>query len=186
MRLFYFLVLLVATPALWAQENVESQKGAFTIQVENNVISSFKVLQFNGFSFTELANVPVVEGVARVEVELDNVKFFYIGTDTRNMKPMILAPGVEENMQLSQKSFKALRYDRNSLNGQYALATKNLRDINKKRQGMVQKWHTVKSDPVKVESINQIFSRIAADEKELRDSFATKNSFFGSCYDLMT
>lgn len=186
MRLFYFLILLVATPALWAQENVETQKGAFTIKVENNVIPSFKVLQFNGFSFTELANVPVVDGMARVEVELNTTKFFYVGTDARNMKPIILAPGVEENMMLNQKSFKALRFDRNGLNGQYATATKNLRDINKKRQTMVQKWHAVKSDPAKVGSINQIFSRIAADEKELRDSFAMQNPFFGNCYDLMT
>ena len=186
MRFLNLLFLIIMATGLNAQEAAEKTKAALTIKFENSPIKSFKVMQFNGFSFDQLAEVPVVDSMARVEVELSTVRFFYVGTDTRNMKPIILEPGSEENMLLAQQSFRALRFDRNSLNGQYAVATKALRDINKKRGNMVKKWHSVRTDEEKVKSLAQIFERIAADEKELRDSFATINPFFGSCYDIMT
>ena len=186
MRLFSFLFVLISSTVLVAQDTAEKSMAALTIKFENSAVQSFKVMQFNGFSFEELANVPVVDSMARVEVELSSVRFFYVGTDTRNMKPVILEPGSDENMLLTQQSFRALRFDRNSLNGQYTIATKALRDINKKRDNMVKKWHSVRSNPEQAESIGQIFERIAVDEKELRDSFATIKPFFGSCYDIMT
>ena len=186
MRLLNLLFILIISNGLMAQDTAEKAKGTLAIKFENSAIKSMRVMQFNGFSFENLADVPVVDSMARIEIELSSTRFFYVGTDTRNMKPIILAPGADENMLLTQQNFRALRFDRNSLNGEYAVATKALRDINKKRDNLVKKWHTVKNQPAQVMSINQIFERIAADEKELRDSFATINPFLGSCYDLMT
>lgn len=186
MRFLNLLFLFIMATGLSAQDSAEKSKGVLNIKFENSAVKSFKVMQFNGFSFDQLAEVPVVDSMARLEVELSSVRYFYVGTDNRNMKPVILAPGAEENMLLTQQSFRALRFNNKSLNGQYAIATKALRDINKKRANMVKKWHTVRTDEEKVKSISQIFERIAADEKELRDSFATINPFFGACYDIMT
>ena len=56
-----------------AQEAAEKTKAALTIKFENSPIKSFKVMQFNGFSFDQLAEVPVVDSMARVEVELSTV-----------------------------------------------------------------------------------------------------------------
>ncbi len=186
MRLLQLFIFSLLSASLLAQADDAVSKAAFTIRFETDAVKGFKVMQFNGFNFEELAAVPVMDSFARVEVELNSVRFFYVGTNTRDMKPIVLKPGIEERFLLNQKSFRALRYDVSSFNGQYAAATKDLRAINKKRNSMVQKWHGVRTDASKVASIEEIFQRIEEDEKMLRDSFAAIDPFYGVCYDLMT
>lgn len=174
-RSILWISLLLITANLSAQDKTVTLR----CELSNCVEDVLTLYQFRGGAFVPVQQSNQGEDTAfEFKVEASAPRFYYAGTNTKNMIPLIL--GTEEKVVLKGPcgSIRGARFTASKLNNDYARLKNELNQLRKESSNLVRKHG--RAFGADKEAIEAQMKTVDDKKLALLDSLKTTNDFFAS------
>ncbi len=134
--------------------------------------------EFNGVGFRQVQNVPIAEGKAVFIMPVSSPKFYYVGTNENNLKPLILGSEEEVKFSASCLQLRNGQFISSSLNSQYEQLREKINQLRASSNQLAQQYRAASGDATKMADMEEQMKKIDDRKLRLLDSLKNVNPYF--------
>ncbi len=141
---------------------------------------------FNGFSFEQEQRLPISGDTLELEMDLPEVRFYYVGTGANNLKPVILGFDEEVVMEGNCARMRYARFPEGGVNADYEKLKADLNRLRAAHSRLVQEYNQVQRDSAAVQDVVERMAMIDRQKLNLLERMEKENPYFAEIVRLNT
>jgi len=158
-----------------ADKNVRLEVTLNNCQGRDSLLYLF---EFNGLGFRQVRTVSIAENKAVFEMPASNPRFYYIGTNENNVKPLILGPEEEVKVAASCLQLRNSKFVVSPLNVQYEQLKERINKLRAASNQLAQQFRMAGGDPAKEAPLVESMKKNDEQKLHLLDSLQKVNPYF--------
>lgn len=181
---FFRGILAIAAASLLSlafSQPVPADKGVqvtVTLNSCDGVSDKLYLFEFNGVGFRALQEKPIQDGIAVFELASTGPRFYYIGVNENNLKPLILGSEPDVKISAPCQQLRNAQFVSSTLNTQYETLREQVNQLRAQSNQIAQQFRRVQSDPEQTAGLVAELKKVDEQKIRLLDSLKKANPYF--------
>lgn len=172
-------LLLSGTAFVSSSQEVKNVRLEVTIDKCQGLSEALYLFEFNGVGFRSVQGATIQNGIAVFDLPASGPRFYYVGTNENNVKPLILGTEPEVKASGSCQQMRTARFTVSPLNVQYDQLREKVNQLRTQSSQISQQYRAVSAaNPDQAQVMVRQMKAIDEQKIRLMDSLKKANPYF--------
>ena len=175
-----FLLLALAAFMSFAQSAPKTKNLRLEVSLTGcqGVSEVLYLYEFSGIGFKMVNGVQIQDNKAAFDLPMSGPRFYYVGTNENNLKPLVLGTEAEVKMSSDCKQMRNAQFVNSPLNLEYEQLREQVNKLRSAANQLSNQYRLVAADPVKADAMAELMKKNDEEKLRLLDSLKKANPYF--------